>query len=68
MSTYEAELVCENCGRKSLMDIQKGTTITEFCNETKCPNCECIALQKEVKTVAELLSKTLKDNRGLLSC
>jgi len=43
-STYRSEFSCENCDETFEMNVPKGTEVTEFCKDKKCPNCGCITV------------------------
>lgn len=49
---YEAGMTCENCGKRCVIRIKKGVSVTEAVKnkEIKCENCRCIIIPKEYTT------------------
>lgn len=38
---YLEDLICWNCGKRDSVEIPKGKTIEDYCDETKCSKCGC---------------------------
>jgi len=39
--TYDANVICMNCGNRDTLKIKEGVTIREECEEINCSNCGC---------------------------
>jgi hypothetical protein len=44
---YNTEAYCTNCQKKSLISIERGTSVEEYFKKGgKCPHCGCNSLEK----------------------
>ena len=42
--TYTATAACRNCGTSVQLEPRRGTTVKQFLNSARCPNCGCATL------------------------
>jgi len=49
---YEVGMSCENCGKKCVIKIKKGTSVTQAVKnkEITCENCKVVIIPKEYTT------------------
>ena len=53
--TYSMELNCTQCLKYDLIQVPFGMLVTEFCEKTTCPNCECGPFLEQYQELDPLL-------------
>lgn len=46
--TYQADIICRNCGYSYVADIEKGISVFDFLYMKNCPKCGCRQLHKDI--------------------
>lgn len=46
--TYQADIICRNCGYSYVADIEKGVSVFDFLYMKECPNCGCRQLHQDI--------------------
>lgn len=50
IATYDIDLECGNCDNLFVFAVPKGTSIENYIQQTRCPNCETKNLKKKEYT------------------